>query len=97
EYIGVEGRANFYEQTGALRDIVQSHLLQLAALTLMRPTDDFSDLKVLPRRRLAALRRLRLAGRDGSPIRAQYSGYPADAGLVASQTETFTSLNLVSS
>jgi glucose-6-phosphate 1-dehydrogenase len=35
QHIGIEGRTTFYEQTGALRDIIQSHLLQLAALTLM--------------------------------------------------------------
>ncbi len=36
EQIGVEGRV-FYDSTGALRDLVQSHLMQLAALTLMEP------------------------------------------------------------
>jgi len=96
EYIGVEGRGNFYEQTGALRDIVQSHLLQLAALTLMEPCDDFSDLKALPKRRLAALRQLGLAGKDGRPVRAQYSGYATDIGSDSSGTETFVSLNLES-
>lgn len=35
EQIGIEGRAQFYEQTGALRDVVQGHLMQLLALTLM--------------------------------------------------------------
>jgi glucose-6-phosphate 1-dehydrogenase len=37
ETIGVEGRAAFYEQTGALRDMVANHLLQLLALTAMEP------------------------------------------------------------
>ncbi len=97
EHIGVEGRANFYEQTGALRDIVQSHLLQLAALVLMKPCDDFSDVNVLPRRRLAALRRLRLAGEGGSATRAQYGGYGVDVGQKGSKTETFVSLTLESS
>lgn len=97
EYIGVEGRGNFYEQTGALRDIVQSHLLQLLALTLMKPCDDFSDLKILPKRRLAALKHIKLAGKGGSPVRAQYSGYDNDVGLKNSNTETFVSLNFESS
>src|SRR5690606_28267187 len=35
EKIGIEGRVNFYEQTGALRDLIQSHLLQLMALVAM--------------------------------------------------------------
>lgn len=97
EYIGVEGRGNFYEQTGALRDIVQSHLLQLAALTLMEPCDDFSDLKALPGRRLAALKHMSLAGKDGNPVRGQYSGYMSDIGSESSDTETFVALNLKSS
>ena len=37
EAVGVEGRASFYEETGALRDMVANHLLQLLALTAMEP------------------------------------------------------------
>src|ERR1700757_3703404 len=40
ESINIEGRTTFYEQTGALRDIVQGHLLQLLALTLLPLPDD---------------------------------------------------------
>src|SRR6185369_17805243 len=58
EKIDVGGRANFYEQTGALRDVIQSHLLQLAALTLMEPCPPEFDFSGLPGRRLAALRKL---------------------------------------
>jgi glucose-6-phosphate 1-dehydrogenase len=53
EKIGIEGRINFYEQTGALRDIVQSHLLQLAALTLME----------LPKKEAGVLSDVRRQGR----------------------------------
>jgi glucose-6-phosphate 1-dehydrogenase len=42
ESLGIEGRASFYEQAGAVRDIVQNHLLQLVALTAMEPPIDFS-------------------------------------------------------
>jgi glucose-6-phosphate 1-dehydrogenase len=42
ESIGIEGRASFYEQAGAIRDIFQNHLLQLVALTAMEPPVDFS-------------------------------------------------------
>jgi glucose-6-phosphate 1-dehydrogenase len=42
ESLGIEGRADFYEQAGAIRDIVQNHLLQLVALTAMEPPIDFS-------------------------------------------------------
>jgi glucose-6-phosphate 1-dehydrogenase len=41
ESIGIEGRANYYEPAGAIRDIFQNHLLQLVALTAMEPPADF--------------------------------------------------------
>jgi glucose-6-phosphate 1-dehydrogenase len=42
ESIGIEGRAAFYEQAGAIRDVFQNHLLQLVALTAMEPPIDFA-------------------------------------------------------
>jgi glucose-6-phosphate 1-dehydrogenase len=42
ESIGIEGRASFYEQAGAIRDVFQNHLLQLVALTAMEPPVDFT-------------------------------------------------------
>lgn len=95
ESLGVEGRGNFYEQTGALRDIVQSHLLQLTALTIMEPCPDVFDFSMVRPRRLAALKQLSV---DFSrPItRAQYRGYKDEVGNPASTTETFVALSLSS-
>jgi glucose-6-phosphate 1-dehydrogenase len=42
ESIGIEGRAAFYESSGAIRDVFQNHLLQLVALTAMEPPVDFT-------------------------------------------------------
>src|SRR5919109_4983779 len=42
ESLGVEGRADFYEKLGAVRDVVQNHMLQLVALTAMEPPSDFT-------------------------------------------------------
>jgi glucose-6-phosphate 1-dehydrogenase len=42
ETIGIEGRADFYEKAGAIRDIFQNHMLQLVALTAMEPPIDFT-------------------------------------------------------
>jgi glucose-6-phosphate 1-dehydrogenase len=42
ETIGIEGRAEFYEKAGAIRDIFQNHMLQLVALTAMEPPIDFT-------------------------------------------------------
>src|SRR5438876_6682656 len=42
ESLGIEARAGFYEQAGAIRDIFQNHMLQLVALTAMEPPIDFT-------------------------------------------------------
>lgn len=98
ESIGIEGRKVFYEQTGALRDIMQSHLLQLAALTLMElpKKDDGTDLIPL---RLAALQSLRPPTRQEIAKhvrRGQYDGYRHEVGNPESTVETFVSLILFS-
>lgn len=96
ETIGIEGRAHFYEQTGALRDVVQSHLLQLAALTLMKPTRP-EELKDVPARRHAALTHLHLAsGENGKVRRGQYQGYRDEVQNEKSRTETYVELTLES-
>lgn len=94
EKLGIEGRVQFYEQTGALRDVVQGHLMQLLALALMEIPDNF-DWNQLPQMRLAALRQLRPADLRSS-YRAQYDGYQQEVGNVGSQTETFVSVQLAS-
>jgi glucose-6-phosphate 1-dehydrogenase len=70
EKISIEGRTNFYDSTGALRDLVQSHLMQLAALTLMEPCSNIFDFEELPLRRLKALKALSL--KTEKSVRAQY-------------------------
>ena len=95
EAIGIEGRAAFYEGMGALREIIQSHALQLAALTLMQPCSDIFDFDEIPMRRLAALKQLRLADQP-APVRAQYTGYRDEVSNPGSTTETFAALSLTS-
>lgn len=97
EQIGIEGRATFYEQTGALRDVVQSHLLQLAALILMElPSKD--DWQSIPERRLKALNQI-MPPTDVAKnvVRAQYRSYKEETDNPSSTIETFVSLNLSSS
>lgn len=95
ESIGIEGRAAFYEQTGALRDIVQGHLLQLLALTLLPLSDEDLNWDSLPERRQAALDAIQPANPDpAKSVRAQYEGYRAEAGNPDSIVETFASLEL---
>jgi glucose-6-phosphate 1-dehydrogenase len=98
EKIGIEGRAAFYEQTGALRDLVQSHLLQLAALTLMEMPKG-AELADVPARRLQALQKLQLD--PGKPVyevaaRGQYRGYRAEVADERTATETYVDVTLQS-
>lgn len=94
EKIGIENRAQFYEQTGALRDVLQGHLVQLLALILMEiPRDfDWDDMATL---RLKALNQLQSAD-PGRAVRAQYSTYQDEVGNPGSLTETFAAIELTS-
>jgi len=94
ELIGIEGRTHFYEQTGAMRDVVQGHLMQLLALTLMDIPNDFEWNK-LPELRLLALNQLQPVD-PKKVIRAQYDGYKDEVGNPDSKTETFVSFEIVS-
>ncbi len=58
ETVGVEGRASFYEETGALRDMVANHLLQLLALTAMEPPISF-DADAVRDQKVQVLRSIR--------------------------------------
>jgi len=94
ESIGIEGRANFYEQTGALRDFIQGHLMQLLSLVVMKVPAEFTNDQI-PAMRLAALNSINAATAEDS-IRAQYEGYQEEAENPGSQTETFASIKLTS-
>lgn len=93
ESIGIEGRAAFYEQTGALRDIVQGHLLQLLALTILPLSESDLDWDSLPVRRHAALDAL-IPVDPAKTVRAQYDSYRNEVNNPNSLTETFVSLEL---
>ena len=74
ETVGVEGRGEFYDQTGALRDIVQNHALQLLAMFAMEPPVEFraSDLRD---EKLKVLRAVRVMSPDdvaANVVRGQY-------------------------
>ena len=94
EAIGIEGRGQFYEQVGALRDVLQGHLLQLLALTLMQVEAPI-DWRELPQRRLMALDQIEPADPARS-VRAQYIGYQEEADNPGSEVETFVSMELFS-
>jgi len=97
EVIDIEGRANFYEQVGALRDLIQSHLLQLLAVVTMEKPDGALNSDSIHAARLALLRAIaplepnELAGRA---IRGQYKGYKAEVGNEHTHVETFAAVKL---
>jgi glucose-6-phosphate 1-dehydrogenase len=107
EQVGVEGRGEFYDQTGALRDMVQNHLLQLLCIVAMEPpisidSDAVRDAKLQV---LRALRPFSEADVRSRTVRGQYRagavagkpvpGYLEEPGIPAgSPTETFAALKL---
>ena len=107
EDIGVERRAQFYDQTGALRDMVQNHLLQLLCIIAMEPPAT-CDPDAMRDEKLKVLRALRpLVGRDvlQNTVRGQYKagaaggkpvvGYLEEKDVPAgSTTETFVALKV---
>ncbi len=103
EAVGVEGRFGFYDETGALRDMVQNHMLQLLALTAMEPPAHFDATSVRDEK-VKVLRSLRPIDRDtamthtvigqygaGAVGGAPVKGYADELGR-SSTTETFVAL-----
>jgi glucose-6-phosphate 1-dehydrogenase len=72
EELGIEGRAAFYEQAGAIRDIVQNHLLQLIAIMAMEPPTAF-DAESVRNEKVKVLRALHTPG-PKHIVRGQYGG-----------------------
>ena len=93
ESFGVQGRGNFYEEVGAVRDVVQNHLLQVIALLAMD-----SPVGRDPESMRAEKLRLFRAMRPLDPahvVRGQFRGYRNEAGVAPdSQVETFAALKL---
>jgi glucose-6-phosphate 1-dehydrogenase len=104
ETVGVEGRWSYYDEYGAIRDMVQNHMLQLLCLVAMEPPaslepDSVRNEKV---KVLRSLRPITGADVDKRTVRGQYAkgigdgkaapGYTDEAGGEASKTETFVAI-----
>jgi glucose-6-phosphate 1-dehydrogenase len=96
EQIGIEGRAVFYEQTGALRDVVQNHLLQLLAVVAMEPPAamDSDATHAVKQTLLEQIMPIQPNEIGERAKRAQYEGYKTEVGKDDSFVETYASLNL---
>jgi glucose-6-phosphate 1-dehydrogenase len=91
ESIGVEGRGRFYDSVGAIRDVLQNHLLQVLALLAMEPPLGTSAEAIRDEQAklLKAIRPLE----PGDIVRGQYEGYRNEEGVArGSDTETFTAV-----
>jgi len=93
EAFGIEGRGAFYDKVGAIRDVVQNHLLQIVALMAMEPPASASpaalrDEKVKVFRAMASLE-------ASSVVRGQFVGYRDEDGVAPdSDTETFAAMQI---
>jgi glucose-6-phosphate 1-dehydrogenase len=103
ETVGVEGRGDYYDDYGAMRDMLQNHLLQLLCLTAMEPPSQF-DPSAVRNEKVKVLRSLRPIGRAEvahETVAGQYTAGAIDGKAVpgyleelgrASRTETFVAI-----
>ena len=98
EEVGVEGRGGYYDNAGALRDIVQNHMFQLLTLVAMEPPISFHAEDVR-NEKVKVLHAVPAMGTDEirrRVVRAQYEGYPREPNVSpASRTETFVAMELL--
>ena len=91
ETLGVENRASFYEQTGAFRDMVVTHLFQILAFTAMEPPTALEPEAIMEEKQkvFRSMRPLKVE----NVVRGQYEGYCLTPGVAPdSNTETFVAL-----
>jgi glucose-6-phosphate 1-dehydrogenase len=93
EAFGVQGRGNFYDRTGAVRDVVQNHLLQILTNLAMEPvirrdSESIRDEKVKVLKAIPSLA-------ENDLVRGQFRGYRSEKGVAAgSQVETFAAVRV---
>jgi glucose-6-phosphate 1-dehydrogenase len=93
EAFGVEGRGAFYDEVGALRDVVQNHLLQVLALVAIEPPIS-ADAQALRDEKVKVLRAVTPL-KPADVVRGQFEGYRDEKGVAAdSDVETSVALKL---
>jgi glucose-6-phosphate 1-dehydrogenase len=104
ETLGVEGRSRYYDGIGALRDMIQNHLVQMMTFSTMEPPSLW-DAEMLRDHKVEVLKAVRAIDPELDAVRGQYSAglvdgeprlaYRAEPGVdPASRTETFAALRL---
>ncbi len=98
EEVGVGRRGGYYETSGAMRDMVVNHMLQLLSLVAMEPPVAL-DANAIRDEKVKALRSIRLLEGDAvkfNTLRGQYNGYRGEEGVARdSVTETYVALKLM--
>lgn len=93
EAFGVEGRGRLYEELGAVRDVVQNHLLQVVSLLAMEPPSSYAS-NALRDEKVKVLQAVRPLDASGV-VRGQYAGYRQETEVAAdSRIETYAALQL---
>ncbi len=93
EDFGVKERGAFYEATGCLRDVIQNHLFQIAALLAMEPPS-YQGFKAVHTQKVEVFRAMRPLHPD-DVVRGQYAGYREEPGVAKdSDVETFCAIKL---
>ncbi len=93
EHFGVAGRGRFYEETGAIRDVVQNHLLEVIAFLAMEPPPA-GDREALRDEKTKVFKAIRPLSPE-HVVRGQYRGYRDEEGVAHdSSVETFSALRL---
>jgi glucose-6-phosphate 1-dehydrogenase len=94
EKMGIEGRGAFYDQTGAIRDVVQNHLLQVLSNIAMEPPPRSHDSETLRDEKVRVLKAITPLSPD-RVVRGQFRGYREEEGVKpGSDTETYVALAL---
>ena len=93
EQFGVQGRGKFYEETGAIRDVIQNHMLQVLAILAMEPPA-MSHPEAIRDEQVKVFRMLRPLD-PNNLVRGQFRGFRREAGVApTSHVETFAAVRL---
>jgi len=94
EEFGIRGRGAFYDRAGAIRDVVQNHLLQVLSNVAMEPPPNSQDSETLRDEKVKVLKAIP-ALKPENVVRGQYRGYRDEPDVPSdSRTETFAALRL---
>jgi glucose-6-phosphate 1-dehydrogenase len=94
ESFGVAGRGAFYEEAGAIRDVMQNHLMQVLANLAMEPPPGTSDTETVRDEKVKVLKAIKPL-QEADVVRGQFRGYRQERGVAPdSKVETFVAARL---